>query len=176
MITIRTMKQEDKAQKDYIHSITWLETYAIQVQNQELSIQKIESYNQKNQTSIENHVVAEVNGRIVGFVSFGQNRDGIEETGEIYSLHVLRSHKNQDIEVMLLQEALSRLSHYKQVITWVLITDINKVAWFQQHGFTNNGSMRMLYFFEGHRTTEMLLSYYDGIDDEIINAYSRRRD
>ncbi|MEI5907720.1 GNAT family N-acetyltransferase [Bacillus spongiae] len=65
--------------------------------------------------------VAECEGRIVGFASFGKGRTNIADA-ELYAIYLLQTHQKKKIGQKLLHYAISILlsEGYKSLFTWVV--------------------------------------------------------
>jgi len=89
-------------------------------------------------------LVAEDNGRMVGFSSFGPSRDGGAgaEVGELYAIYLLEGSKGQGIGTSLWYETRKclQLLGYQQVSLWVLETNLQGRKFYEKMGFILDGT------------------------------------
>lgn len=128
-IVIRKKKIEDVEKCIDINIKEWWSTYKrlipddviskLQVKDQNRIDNAIKTVKEKNNT-----FVAEVNGEVVGFSSYGKSRDeNYSNSGEIYSCYVLDEYHGMKIGRMLADKAMGELikGGYKTMITKCLV-------------------------------------------------------
>lgn len=85
-------------------------------------------------------LVANAEGRIVGFVSYGKSRqEGAERgEGEIYAIYVCSSHWSTGVGRSLWEAALTRLREggFVRAIVWVLAANEKAIQFYERVGFT----------------------------------------
>jgi ribosomal protein S18 acetylase RimI-like enzyme len=81
-------------------------------------------------------LVAEIDGEIGGWISFGPSRD--EDTmgkSEIYAVYVLPRYWFRGIGHRLLNEAEARLPHEREVTLWVLRENFRALRFYEAAGY-----------------------------------------
>jgi ribosomal protein S18 acetylase RimI-like enzyme len=85
-------------------------------------------------------LVADADGRIVGFVSYGKSRRERAEggEGEIYAIYVSSTHWSTGVGRSLWEAALARLRDlgYVRVMVWVLAANAKAIRFYERAGFT----------------------------------------
>src|SRR5262245_38134879 len=83
-------------------------------------------------------LVADADGRIVGFISFGKSRREDRDEGEIYAIYVSSSHWSTGVGRSLWEAALARLREldFARAIVWVLAANEKAIRFYERAGFT----------------------------------------
>jgi ribosomal protein S18 acetylase RimI-like enzyme len=85
-------------------------------------------------------LVADAEGRVVGFISYGKSRQEQAERaeGEIYAIYVSSSHWSRGVGRSLWEAALARLRDlgFVRVIVWVLAANEKAIRFYGRLGFT----------------------------------------
>jgi ribosomal protein S18 acetylase RimI-like enzyme len=85
-------------------------------------------------------LVADVEGRVVAFISYGKSRQeqAEREEGEIYAIYVSSSHWSSGVGRSLWEAALARLRNlgFVRVIVWVLAANEKAIRFYERVGFT----------------------------------------
>ena len=127
-ITIRQATAEDAADIARIHVTTWHETYAELIPDRVLQALT----HRKRQSQWKQilagkgrlgTLVAEADGKIVGFAGRGHNRDPASRfTGEIFTLYVLQSWQGLGLGKALFEQSREALATdgHERMIVWVL--------------------------------------------------------
>lgn len=81
-------------------------------------------------------LVARVDERVVGWISFGPSRDddGLG-SAEIYAIYILPDHWRREIGSHLLKTADLKLAGFDSVLLWVLDGNDGALAFYRIHGF-----------------------------------------
>jgi ribosomal protein S18 acetylase RimI-like enzyme len=85
-------------------------------------------------------LVADAEGDVVGFISYGKSRRerAEREEGEIYSIYVSSSHWSTGVGRSLWEAALARLRElgFVRAIVWVLAANEKAIQFYERVGFT----------------------------------------
>lgn len=113
-----------------VHVLSWRETYQGLISDTYLTKLSIEQRkknwiwtfnNLKINESI--YIAEDMEGKIVGFSSSGENRNAeYEFDGELYAIYLLKDYQNKGIGRTLFEVSVDRLrsSGYKSMMLWVL--------------------------------------------------------
>ncbi len=87
-------------------------------------------------------LVADREGRLVGFISFGKSRSqpAVQGQGEVYAVYVAASHWSTGIGWALWQAALARLNelNFTGVVVWVLAANERAIRFYERIGFSRS--------------------------------------
>jgi GNAT superfamily N-acetyltransferase len=129
-MVIRPAEVKDAEGIAHVHVGTWQSTYRGIVPDSVLDDLSVERRTQRWQTTLGDStdvyhktIVAEMDGRIVGFTSFGTARDGDETyRGELYAIYVLKEFQGQGIGQALIQTTAKGLLAlgFSSMLLWVL--------------------------------------------------------
>lgn len=119
---------------DFLGSLDWQERAATWLQRLE------------HPTDGVGNLVAERDGGIVGFCSYGTARDEDlpPSTREIYALNVHPSSWSTGAGSALLLAAMHRLSTYDDVVLWVLEENARARRFYARHGFRYDGARKAI--------------------------------
>jgi ribosomal protein S18 acetylase RimI-like enzyme len=85
-------------------------------------------------------LVADTEGHIVGFISYGKSRQeqAEQEEGEIYAIYVSSSHWSRGVGRSLWEAALAHLRGlgFARAIVWVLAANEKAIRFYERAGFT----------------------------------------
>jgi ribosomal protein S18 acetylase RimI-like enzyme len=102
--------------------------------------------------------VADSDGQVVGFVSFGAMRDqpATLESGEVYAIYVLADCWDRGIGRLLLDTAARELSAlgYRSALLWVLADNQRARAFYERAGWHADGGTKLATF-GGREVTEV---------------------
>jgi len=92
-------------------------------------------------------LVAEADGRAIGFVGFGTSRDQDDKSdlvGEIYAAYVHPAHWGQGIGTALLRQAIEHLrgQGFKVVTVWTLTENSQARIFYEKTGFLADGATK----------------------------------
>ncbi len=130
MVTIRPAVVEDAAGIAHVHTSTWLTTYRGLMPDDFLDrrtrTEPQAMWEQSLRSGRTSTIVAEEDGEIVGFASFGPERGNDRRyQGELYAIYILASHQRKGIGRQLLRTAAQGLvtQHFPNMMLWVLSTN-----------------------------------------------------
>ena len=112
--TIREATADDAYGRGFVHYTAWLETYPGLMPQEFLDTVRLENRVNIAKSHPENTLVALVDGKIVGFVSYleeGRSHVSIFPASEIGAIYILKDYQRYGIGSALLDEALKRLPH-----------------------------------------------------------------
>ena len=130
--------------KSRVHWQTWREAYddLLPAEFQEtMTLERCRFFSQKYP---ENTLIAIVDMKVVGFISYGNYRDETIRAGEIIALYVLKDYYGKGIAQKLMKEALSTLEQFSEIFLWVLNENKRAIAFYQKMGFTFDGQEKIL--------------------------------
>ncbi len=136
-----------------IHVETWQSAYEGIVPKSyldELSIDKRTSkWTEMLEINTDGTIIAEIDFKPVGWVSFGIARDeDVENTGEIYAIYVDPTHWNRGIGRLLMRAAEEKLQfeNISTIVLWVLEANINSRSFYSILGYAEDGSIKEIAF------------------------------
>lgn len=136
---ISTMNSRDDIYgRGYVHWKSWIETYTGLIDQTYL-----ETYHTlercieiaKNDSAMT--ILAKDGDKVIGFIGFGNSRENLSDTGEIYGLYVLEKYHNQKIGYKLLKQALELLNNYRDIVLWVLKENEKAYNFYKKVGFVS---------------------------------------
>ncbi|MEW5958373.1 MAG: GNAT family N-acetyltransferase [Chloroflexota bacterium] len=94
-------------------------------------------------------LVAEVNGRVAGFVGFGDSRDEDDDphvVGEIYAVYVHPEFWGQGAGTALVRQAINQLQDrgLREVTVWTLTENALARAFYEKMGFTGDNATKRI--------------------------------
>src|ERR1700741_5148880 len=143
-MVIRRALTEDSHGIAVVHISTWQHAYrgiVPQTHLDQLSVadrekQWIEVFARGDSETL----VADAEGHIVGFISYGKSRQepAEREEGEIYAIYVSSSRWSTGVGRSLWEAALARLRElgFVRAIVWVLAANAKAIQFYQRVGFT----------------------------------------
>ena len=66
------------------------------------------------------------------------------ETGEIFSIYILKECYDKKIGYVLMSAALEKLSEYKQIAVWVLESNLRAIRFYEKCGFQFDGTTKQI--------------------------------
>lgn len=140
MLTIRPMRLDDADAKGYVHWKSWKETYAGLMDQNYLDRLDLGKRQQLARQHPENTLVAELDGKIVGFSCCVPCRDqDLSGCGEVQSVYLLREAQGLGIGKKLMHAAMQMLSEYDTIVVWVLKGNEKAIGFYQHCGFRFDG-------------------------------------
>lgn len=92
--------------------------------------------------------VAEIDGRVVGYVSLGPTRDADAPpgTGEVYAINIEPAAQGRGIGSLLLPHAVERLSErgFRELTLWTLEHNAAGRRFYERHGWEPDGATKEL--------------------------------
>lgn len=153
---IRLMEPGDRMSKAYVHWKSWQETYTGLIDQDYLDTFTLEKCKQIAERFPDNCLVAETDGRIVGFAAFGPSGTG-QDAGEVFALYVLKSCQKQRIGYALMNACMDFLQQYPRVFLWVLQGNDRAIRFYQRYGFALDGATAQISL--GSSRTELRMVY-----------------
>ena len=131
-VIIRPMEPSDADAKGYVHWKSCLETYQGLLDPGYFERSPLKAYQDIARRYPENTLVAELDGKIVGFGTW-------KDPGEVYGLYVLNAYQGFGIGRKLLEAMLPRLSDAPQI--WLMVLDGNDraIGFYEHMGFRLDG-------------------------------------
>src|SRR5574344_961635 len=106
-LDIRDMRPEDADGKGYVHYTSWQETYRGLIPDACLAKRTLERCREAARRWPENTLVADLDGKIIGFACYGVCRDeDLSGCGEVITLYVLKEFQGIGIGKKLMDAAL----------------------------------------------------------------------
>lgn len=157
--TIREMAPEDADEKGYVHWKSWQETYPGLVDAAYLSRLTLEKCRQTARRWPENTLVAQLDGRIVGFSCYCPCQSGdMPGCGEVSAIYVLKEAQGLGIGRALMDAAMARLSGCAAVMLWVLQGNDRAISFYEHYGFRFDGVCAPITL--GTPNTELRMVYH----------------
>ena len=131
----------------FVHYTSWIETYTGLIDDAYLKTLSVERSLKRAGNELENVIVAEFNGEVVGFCRRGACRDqDVSKCGEVMAIYILKKAQGMGIGRALMEKALSALSAsgYTQCKLWALANNKHAAGFYKKMGFTPDGSETFL--------------------------------
>lgn len=150
MIIIREAVHQDAFKIAEIHVKSWQSAYHGLISNtylSNLSVQeKKHKWEKRISQTISETLVATIENRIKGFISFGLERDGgfsDQQVAEISAVYIHPCYYRQGIGQELMRTALNKIViQYSQVVLWVLKQNHNAIRFYTKTGFLADGATK----------------------------------
>lgn len=140
MLVLRAMTPADTDGKGFVHYQSWQETYAGLVDENYLARMSVEKCRAMAHRYPESTIVAELNGKIVGFPCYGPCRTpGCEGMGEVMAIYILKEAQGLGIGRKLMDAAIEKLSAYDTILIWVLKGNEHAIGFYEHYGFRVDG-------------------------------------
>ena len=153
------MRPEDIDGKAYVHWKSWQETYPGLVDQNYLDNLTLEKCQNIARRWPDNIIVAELDGKIVGFSGYGSCRNpGMDGCGEVYAIYILKEAQGLGIGRKLMDAAFEKLSEYNTIVIWVLKGNTNAFGFYEHYGFRFHGTEAPIMI--GTPNTELQLVYH----------------
>ena len=134
------METDDEIRgKAYVHWKAWHEAYPGLVDQGYLEDMTLEKCEKIAYSWPGNLIVAKDNGRVIGFVGYGDCGNETPNTGEIFALYVLAEYYGKGVAQKLMKAGLQQLMNYPQVCLWVLKENKRAIRFYEKCGFVPNG-------------------------------------
>ena len=144
-IIIKTMETPEEIEgKSLVHWQTWREAYddLLPPEFQEtMTLDRCRFFSQKYP---ENTLIAMDGKKVVGFISYGNDRDETIQAGEIIALYVLKDYYGKGVSKQLMHAAFVALDQFSEIYLWVLKDNKRAIAFYQKMGFTFDGQEQIL--------------------------------
>lgn len=139
-IELKKMETNDEIKgKAYVHWKAWHEAYPGFVDQGYLDAMTLEKCEKIAYSWPDNLIVAKDNGRIIGFVGYGDRGNEAPDTGEIFALYVLSEYYGKGVAGQLMKAGLQQLTNYPQICLWVLKENKRAIRFYEKCGFVPTG-------------------------------------
>lgn len=139
-LKVKKMETDDEIRgKAYVHWKAWHEAYPGLVDQGYLEDMTLEKCEKIAYSWPGNLIVAKDNGRVIGFVGYGDCGNETPNTGEIFALYVLAEYYGKGVAQKLMKAGLQQLTNYPQVCLWVLKENKRAIRFYEKCGFVPNG-------------------------------------
>ncbi|HZW49293.1 MAG TPA: GNAT family N-acetyltransferase [Bacillota bacterium] len=147
MWRIRQAEPEDTLALGQIHYQAWIETYTGLIDQTYLDNRSpAKSVAAAERQGVENVLIAEWEGKLVGFARYGKTRDTDlpEGFGEIGGLYLLRCAQKKGLGKAMMQTAWKALQEMgcHSVMLWVLDTNQAAIGFYESCGFRYDGTTK----------------------------------
>lgn len=140
-VEIKPMQTEQQIKgKAYVHWKAWHEAYPGLVNREYLNALTLEKCEAIAQRWTDGILVAEADGRVIGFVGYGDRGDDAPDTGEVFALYVLADYYGTGVAQKLMNAALDRLKDRSEVCLWVLKENQRAIRFYEKCGFRPDGA------------------------------------
>ena len=134
------METDDEIRgKAYVHWKAWHEAYPGLVSDEYLDKLTLEKCEKMAYSWTDNLIVAKDNGRVIGFVGFGDRGDEAPGIGEIFAMYVLSEYYGTGVAQKLMEAGLRQLEGYPKVCLWVLRENKRAIRFYEKCGFSPDG-------------------------------------
>ena len=139
-IIIKKMETDDEIKgKAFVHWKSWHEAYPGLVDQEYLDALTLEKCEKIAYSWPNNLIVAKHEGRVIGFIGYGDRGNEAPNTGEIFALYVLSEYYGKGVAQQLMKTGLEQLNHYSQICLWVLKENKRAIRFYQKCGFIPDG-------------------------------------
>ena len=140
-IIIKKMETDEEIRgKAFVHWRSWHEAYPELVSSDYLDRMTLEKCETLAFRWKDNILVAKDNGKVVGFVGYGNRGTEASDTGEIFALYVLSDYYGTGLGLRLMEEGMRRLVQYKRICLWVLKDNRRAIRFYEKCGFAPDGA------------------------------------
>lgn len=175
-IVVRDASIKDVDSITYISTYSWISTYEKIVSKDEINhrIETMEKRKNHTKDIIENNnrfLVAEMNGNVVGFLSYSKSRNDIYNNyGEIIAIYILKEYQGQGIGKQLFIQGIKKLVElgYNKMILNVLNSNENAIRFYKKFGGVKIESKEET--FGGKKVIEDIMCF-DNLKD--ITSYNK---
>ncbi len=140
-IVIKKMETDEEIKgKAFVHWKSWHESYPGIVSQDYLDRLTLEKCEQLAFRWKDHILIAKNDGRVVGFLGYGDRGDEDPDTGEIFALYVLSEYHGTGLGHRLMEEGLKQLKAYRNICLWVLKENLRAIRFYQKCGFVPDGA------------------------------------
>ena len=145
-IVIKPMESDSEIRgKAYVHWKSWQDSYSGLMDQTYLDNHTIEKCTDIAFRWPDNLLVAKDNDKVIGFVGYGScGDDSLPETGEIFSIYILKEYYDKKIGYALMVAALEKLSEYRKIVVWVLEGNHRAIEFYKKCGFQFDGTTKQI--------------------------------
>lgn len=152
-IVIRQAQKDDIRGIAEVHVLSWQKTYRGLMPDEMLDSLNIEDRAKRWERMFDEPsegvtiIVAKQNEKVVGWSSFGKNRDedANADTGEVLAIYAHPDYLGIGAGSLMMEYACNQLKKdgYKKATLWVLTTNQNAKNWYEKKGWKNEGKTKM---------------------------------
>lgn len=140
-IIIKKMETEEEIRgKAYVHWRCWHEVYPGLVSRDYLDRMTLEQCEKKAFRWTDTILVALDEGRVIGFLGYGDRGEEAPDVGEIFALYVLPEYFGTGLGRRLMEAGLEQLRAYSRVCLWVLKENGRAIRFYEKCGFSADGA------------------------------------
>lgn len=144
MIQIKLLEtDDDKEQKAYVHWQTWQETYEKLLPSDVMETYTLDRCRDLTFRYPDNTLIATIDGKVIGFASFGLTDN---DQGEVFAIYLLKDYHGHGLGYQLLQATLEKLRPAKTVSLWVLADNKPAISFYERCGFVFQGETKIVDF------------------------------
>ena len=144
-IIIKRMETDEEIKgKAFVHWKSWHEAYTGIVNQEYLDALTLEKCEQVAFSFREGILVAIDNGRVIGFVGYGDRGEEAPNVGEIFALYILPEFYGTGVGMDLMKAGLEQLSDYQEVCLWVLKENKRAIRFYEKCRFVPTGEEQLV--------------------------------
>ena len=139
-IEIKKMETDEEVkEKAFVHWNSWHEAYPGLVSQEYLDKLTLEKCEKMAFSWRDNIIIAKDNGRVIGFVGYGDRGSESPDNGEIFAVYVLSEYYGTGVGQKLMEAGLEQLKNYPRICLWVLKENKRAIRFYQKCGFVPDG-------------------------------------
>ena len=139
-IEIKKMETDEEVkEKAFVHWNSWHEAYPGLVSQEYLDKLTLEKCEKMAFSWRDNIIIAKDNGRVIGFVGYGDRGSESPDNGEIFAMYVLSEYYGTGVGQKLMEAGLEQLKNYPRICLWVLKENKRAIRFYQKCGFVPDG-------------------------------------
>ena len=144
-VIIKSMETPEEIEgKSFVHWQTWRQAYDDLLPEEFQETMTLDRCRFLSQKYPENTLIAMDGKKVVGFISYGNNRDETIQAGEIIALYVLKDYYGKGVSKQLMHATFVALDPFSEIYLWVLKDNKRAIAFYQKMGFTFDGQEQIL--------------------------------
>ena len=139
-VIIKKMETTEEIRgKAFVHWRCWQEVYAGIVKREYLDKMTLDGFEKKAFLWLDNILVAKEDGRVIGFVGYGDHGRELPEIGEITALYLLPEYCGKGVGIRLMEAALEQMKEYPEICLWVFKENKRAIRFYHKCGFHEDG-------------------------------------
>lgn len=149
MLVIRDAIESDVEGKAFVHYTSWQEAYKGIIPQSFLDRMSLARCIEIAKSYPENTIIADVDGKIVGFACYITSRDtDLPNAGEINAIYVLKEYYHQGIGSKLIEACERKFASYDTFFLWVLAKNNSAINFYKKQGYEFDGKVKEYNFDE----------------------------
>ncbi|MDD3383712.1 MAG: GNAT family N-acetyltransferase [Bacilli bacterium] len=149
MLVIRDALENDIEGKAFVHYTSWQEAYKEIIPQSFLDRMSLARCVEIAKNHPENTIIAEVDGKIVGFACYMVSRDiDLPTAGEINAIYVLKEFYRQKIGSKLIEACERKFTGHNTFFLWVLAKNNSAIDFYKKKGYEFDGKIKEYNFDE----------------------------